>query len=294
MDALDFLAAPDPGVVRPLGLGVLPYTGNARPDQAWVDTCRAYGVPILWFTQETIGTRSQQGGLAGVYDCQFAEARARERGHTGPIAVVVSDGTAQDAWDASEYGRGWASVATLRFFPYGALGVCASFLTGASGSPFLVVGEWVPETWGAGRIASQVVGPSPVPDTDLNHVHVDLGAFPGPLQGGSDVLFCHHHKAGATVIDTYLTDGGVIVRRYEGTLETPTVTVNYPGGGSGTYWKDALDEIAGFGAHAITLTDTEFADYEARTAAAKGDPAPVPGLDTYSAHDLLAAALAKV
>jgi hypothetical protein len=173
---VDFTTAPDPAECAAAGVIPCPYTGSARPSQRWFDDCRALGIAPLWMIQETISTRSQEGFDAGVEDCRFAESRARERGHTGPIAVVVSDHDGADAWDSSAYARGWASVATQPFFPYGALGVTGSFLAGAAGSPLLIPGEWVPETWGHGRIASQLVGAQAALSTahDLNHVFVDF------------------------------------------------------------------------------------------------------------------------
>lgn len=167
-DAVDFVSPPDPVLLQKLGLDALVYTGSARPSQDWIDTARGRGITVT-FIQETISTRSQQGFQAGVLDCQFAEVRAKERGHSGSIAVVVSDGSWVDEWDCSEYGRGWQSVATLPFFAYGSTGCCESFNRGASHS----LGTWIPETWGAGSLMTQVVGPSPVPDSDLNHVHAD-------------------------------------------------------------------------------------------------------------------------
>ena len=173
---VDFTTAPDPGECAAAGVIPCPYTGSARPSQQWFDDCRALGIAPLWMIQETVGERSRDGFAAGVEDCRFAESRARERGHRGPIAVVVSDHDGADAWDSSAYARGWASVATLRFFPYGALGVTGSFLAGASGSPLLIPGEWVPETWGQGRIASQLLDAKAAisVDHDLNHVFVDF------------------------------------------------------------------------------------------------------------------------
>lgn len=169
------MSAPDPQLLHDLNLDALVYTGSARPTQEWVNHCRELGI-IVTFIQETVSTRSQQGFDAGVYDCQYAEARAKELGHTGSIAYVVSDGSWSDVWDASEYGRGVQSVATLPFFSYGAVPICESFNRGAPRS----LGTWVPETWGVGTLLTQVVGSSPVADTDLNHVHADYTGTPAP------------------------------------------------------------------------------------------------------------------
>lgn len=182
-DAVDFVVAPDPAALQEHDLEPWPYTGNARPSADWVNECRSLGVAPTVFIQETVSTRSQEGYQAGVYDCQFAEARARALGHVGPIDYVVSDGNSADVWDASEYGRGISDTATLRYFGYGALGVLASFFAGAragEGAGLLVRGvdgaggEHVPSTWGNANLVTQVVGPSPIPNTDLNLVHVDL------------------------------------------------------------------------------------------------------------------------
>ncbi len=174
-NALDFVTAPDPGELARLELDALVYTGNARPSQAWVDKARALGVTVT-FVQETTSTRSQQGYQAGRLDCIFAETRAKERGHAGSIAVVVSDGSWVDAWDCSAYGAGWQSAATLPFFPYGSVGCCESFNRGAPKS----LGTWIPETWGSGTLLTQIVGPSPIPDTDHNIAHADYTGTPPP------------------------------------------------------------------------------------------------------------------
>lgn len=198
-DAVDFMSAPDPGLLKQLDLDALPYTGNARPSAEWFAQMQANGLPVRCMIQETISTRSQQGFQAGVYDCQFAEQRSREvNPDVQSIAVVVSDGNGADRWDASQYGAGWASVATLRFFPYGALGVTASFLAGAKGSPRSIDGEWVPETWGAGRLISQVVGASPVPNTDLNRVHAD---YTGGSPIEEDDVKLYQSPSGIFVVD---------------------------------------------------------------------------------------------
>lgn len=202
-DTLDFsFTIPDPATIAALGLGAAPYTGNARPSADWF--AGATGL-VDWITQETYSTRSQEGYTVGTLDARFAQDRSAERGYTGPIAVAVSDGNYADTWDASEYGRGWSDTATARFFPYGAKGITASFIAGAlagAGAYLLVAGhdglpgDWVPETWGHGTIAGQVVGPSPIPGTDLNHVHVDLaagGVGPTPHEeddmGSSNITF---------------------------------------------------------------------------------------------------------
>lgn len=245
VDAVDFVVAPPPDELH--GIRPLPYTGNARPSQEWVDACTALGVPPLWYTQETTSTRSQEGWQAGVYDCLFAERRARERGHTGPIAVVVSDGNYADEWDASGYGAGWASVATMPFFPYGALGVTATFLAGAAGSPFLIVGEWVPETWGAGRVASQLVGAQAPISTphDLNHVFHD---FAPTTQGDPEVIY-QVADAATDPKDGYTSPPGEYWRLaglawIHGTPSTNENVVPITGGDFLTIRRQMLDVVA--------------------------------------------------
>jgi hypothetical protein len=205
-NAVDFVTAPDPADLARLGLDALVYTGNARPSQGWVDQARALGVTVT-FIQETTSTRSQQGFQAGRLDCQFAEQRARERGHTGSIAVVVSDGNGADNWDASEYGRGWQSVATLPFFSYGSTGCCDSFNRGAPHS----LGTWIPETWGAGSLLTQKVGGSPIPDTDLNITHADYTGGAPPHQKDDDMPL-YITKASDTSVGVWVTDSQT--RRY--------------------------------------------------------------------------------
>lgn len=146
------------------------YTGNARPDAAWVATVLTHS--RVTFIQESYSTRSSEGYDVGVADCRYAEQRAREV-HPGveSIAVVVSDGNGADNWDASPYGQGWADAATIPFFPYGAQPICESFLRGAAQSRLCLGGTWVPETWGQGTFMSQLVTASPLANTDLNTVH---------------------------------------------------------------------------------------------------------------------------
>lgn len=191
-DAVDFMSAPDPALLKQLNLDALPYTGNARPDPFWFAAMRDAGLPVLTMIRESYSTRSQEGEQAGIDDCTLAEARAKEvNPDVLSMAVVVSDGSWSDTWDCSAYGRGWAKVATLRFFPYGATECCTSFIRGALGINQLCIdGEWIPETWGTGRLMTQVVGPSPVPDSDLNHVHGDYtGGATTPVEGDDDVLY---------------------------------------------------------------------------------------------------------
>lgn len=178
--AVDFWGAPDPNALG--AINPWPYTGNAQPSDAWFAAVAALHNSPQAMIQETYSTRSQEGYAAGVYDCQFAEARARKRG-VGIVDYAISDGNSADVWDASEYGRGISDTATLRYFGYGALGVLGSFFAGAlagRGAGLLVIGcdgaggEHVPSTWGSANLVTQVVGPSPIPGTDLNLVHVDL------------------------------------------------------------------------------------------------------------------------
>lgn len=178
--AVDFWSAPDPmslGAINPW-----PYTGNAQPDDAWFAACAALHNSPQVTIQEMYSTRSQEGQQAAIFDVQFAEFRARKRG-VGIVDYAVSDGNGTDSWDASEYGLWISNTATLRYFFYGSLGVIASAVAGAlrgRGAGLLVRGvdgaggEHVPSTWGNANLVTQVVGPSPIPNTDLNLVHVDL------------------------------------------------------------------------------------------------------------------------
>ena len=151
------------------------YTGNARPEKSWVDAVLEHS--LVTFIQETTSQRSQEGPQAGVYDCQFAEYRARQR-MSNPLSIiyVVSDGNYADVWDAGPYGSGIGSVATIPFLFYGTPAICKSAALGAGNSPLNLMGDHVPETWGGTsapmrRLITQHVGPSPVPNTDLNTVH---------------------------------------------------------------------------------------------------------------------------
>ncbi len=214
--ALDFsYARPTPQEILGAGVkGVLVYTGNARPDQGYIDSLRSAGITVT-FIMETYSQRSQAGFQAGVLDCQFAEQRARERGHNGSIAVVVSDGNGADNWDASQYGAGWQSVATLPFFSYGAQPICESFNRGAPRS----LGTWVPSTWGQGTLMSQLVVQSPVAGTDLNTVHADYtgGTVPVPPTAKDDDMPLYITKKSDTSVGVWVTDSQT--RRWVGPEE---------------------------------------------------------------------------
>lgn len=184
-DCVDGITEYDPHLCAQYNVDPTSYTGSARFSQGFFDNARLLSYPVTTMIQETYSTRSQEGYAAGVMDCQFAESRARERGwsFSGPIDYVVSDGSGSDSWDASEYGRGISDTMTMGAIGYGANGVLDSFTRGlmAGAGAHLVVlgtdglpGRHVPETWPGGtNLIGQVVGPSPIPNTDLNHVHAD-------------------------------------------------------------------------------------------------------------------------
>lgn len=151
------------------GYDWLRYTGPARPDDAWCALAAHHG--RLTFIYESTSTWSQCSAAEAAATCREHERRAREvYPKVESMAVVVSDGNWADNWDASECGRGWASAATLPFFPYGAVPICDSFNRGAMSSPLCLRGTWVPETWGHGTLLSQSVGASPIDNTDFNTV----------------------------------------------------------------------------------------------------------------------------
>ncbi len=202
-NAVDFVSPPDPAVLQQLNLDGIPYTGNARPPAAWFADMKARGLTVYTMLQETISTRSQQGFQAGVYDCQFAERRARE---VNPdvrfIDYVVSDGSWVDAWDCSDYGRGVNATAALGVLCYGSTGCCDTFNRGAPKS----IGTHIPNTWGQGSIMTQLVAPSPVADTDLNIVHVDYtGTGTGPTKKDDDMPL-YITKATDTSVGVWVTD----------------------------------------------------------------------------------------
>lgn len=171
-----------------VGLDWLRYTGNARPSSEWVQLVIRHS--RVTFIFETVSTRSQEGRPAGLMDCAWAEPRALEvHPQVASIAVVVSDGNWRDNWSAYDYGYGYGERATIAFFPYGAKPICQSFLDGARAAlaarnrlDLLMDGDWVPETWGAGTLMSQVVGYSPIDNTDLNNVWAPYWPGSTPLQ----------------------------------------------------------------------------------------------------------------
>jgi hypothetical protein len=206
-DGLDGVTEYDPQVLVDLDLVPFSYTGNAMFSQGFFDQSAASGHPVALMIQETYSTRSQEGYKAGVVDCQFAESRARQRGWSGPIAYVASDGNGADRWSSREYARGIGDTSSAGFYilGYGANGVLEDFDVGvldSSGAARLFIGtdgrgaRWVPETWPGGNNAiGQVVGPSPVPATDLNRVYVDLaGGSPIPSSvAQEDEMFVVFH-----------------------------------------------------------------------------------------------------
>jgi len=236
-NALDFETPPAPAELARQGLDALVYTGNARPSLEWVTEARSLGVTVT-FIQETVSTRSQGQHGFGIVDCQFAERRAKELGHTGSIAVVVSDGSWVDAWDCSAYGAEWQSVATLPFFSYGSVGCCESFNRGAPRS----LGTWIPATWGAGTLMTQIVGPSPIAGTDLNIVHADYtgtGATPAPADiiGDEDTMLIINQDTGeaAIIFANHQPRKIASVNSYQrGTF------VTLPGDAWKQYWDDAI------------------------------------------------------
>lgn len=199
------------------------YTGNARFSQGFFDGAASIGHGVVLMIQETISERSQQGYQAGVYDVQFARARAKQRGFTGPIAYVVSDGWSGNRWDSSEYGRGISDTEEGQFLGYGAKGVLESFYVGAragAGAHFIHPagdepnGDWGPETWGVYSLITQLVGPSPVPDTDLNIVHYPLGVSapaPTPVWKDYDMHIGVNKAEGWFVVD-----GGKLTSHFTG------------------------------------------------------------------------------
>jgi hypothetical protein len=201
-NVVDFMQAPSVEQVAAANVDPIPYTGPARPPIYWFDAMRAavHVPPCMIF--ENISTWSQGGYAAGSQTCPTHEGRAREVGHTGSMMVVVSDGS---KWDPNygreniiECGRGWSDRATMPFFPYGNVFCCEAFLEGARagrGAHLVMAGvgggpdAMIPETWGFGSIASQLVSPSPIPNTDLDIVHIDdlTGGHPQAGPGAPDL-----------------------------------------------------------------------------------------------------------
>jgi hypothetical protein len=174
-----------PSRLAELNLDVLVYTGNARPEQWWIDRCREAGV-VVTFTQETYSARSQEGYQAGVLDAQFADARCDERGHQGSVCYVVSDGNSGDPNPENSnraqivaYGQAVAQTSRRPFFFYGNRYAVDAALEGAAkvpGAPAVsLVGGWLPRTWdfdpSRDLIAQEPNLPTPIDGTDFNTVH---------------------------------------------------------------------------------------------------------------------------
>jgi hypothetical protein len=225
---VDFVSAPDPALLVANDVDPAPYTGNARPSQAWFDQCRAVGYRPRTMIQETYSRRAIDSGYqGGVLDCQFAESRAAQRQHTGSILYVVSDGNRVDPNDGAdqiaEYGRGVSDTATLGIWGYGNEYCCAAFRRGVlagNGAHLFQGGSMIPETWVDGTntlLATQLVGPSPIPNTDLDIVHAEYsGATPAPAppteQEDSDVIAIDYY--GVTHHVWVNQQGKVVYRPY--------------------------------------------------------------------------------
>ncbi len=179
-DAIDFsFARPTPQAVSDLNLDILVYTGNARPDKAYLDAMRAAGVAVT-LIQESDPNRAQQGYNAGVADAQYADSRADEVGYPNhaSIAYVVSDGSATNPSTGGDaiaaYAKGVQDTSRRPFFFYGNQYAVDNAVSGANRA----LGSWVPSTWGTATLLRQEANlASPIPDTDLNTVHQEYAAW---------------------------------------------------------------------------------------------------------------------
>lgn len=202
-DAIDGVQAAPPPELAAAGLVQWPYCGGALPDQMWFDACRALGLDPDVLIVESYATRSQAGQNAGWFDADQALARAALRDHRGGFDFAVSDGNSSDSWDCGPFAIGIAlRLGPIPFFVYGSEGCCASAAAGARtvpGSGFIDFngGSHIPETWGNGGVASQLVytkAPISTPH-DLNRVFYDFGGTtspspsPAPLLQEADVLY---------------------------------------------------------------------------------------------------------
>jgi hypothetical protein len=193
-DAVDFWGAPEPTVLKLHDLDPLPYDGRAKPPQSWFEWARALGVGPKCMIIEQDPNWSQGGYSAGHYGCLDHEGRCKATGHTGSLMVAVSDGSKWDpnygADNIYAFGRAWSDAATMPFFPYGNEFACYWFIQGALAginAHLLVLGYdghpggMIPETWGNGTVATQLVSPSPIPDTDYDVMHVPYETV-GPVK----------------------------------------------------------------------------------------------------------------
>jgi hypothetical protein len=198
-NVVDFITAPTLQQLRDADVDAVPYCDAARPSQDWINTVRADG-RLPSFIYESVSTWSQ-GGDATAGTCTTHEAHIKATGHTGSVMVVVSDGSAHDPNYGYDQivatGKHWSDEATMPFYPYGNVYCCEAFIAGArtgAGAHLLVKGigggpdAMIPETWGFGGIASQLVGGSPIPNTDLDVVHIDdLSGGPAPAPAAPDL-----------------------------------------------------------------------------------------------------------
>jgi len=216
-NALDFsYARPSGDQLASLQLDALGYTGNARPDQSYLDDLAAHGVGWT-FIMETNSARSQEGYPAGVYDARFADGRSDQRNYPRDrsIAYVVSDGSRFDPASGgdqiADYGEGVAATSLRPFLFYGNQYAIDHATTGALRIPTArLLGYWGIATWGADRgVALLVQEPniaSPLPGTDYNSVYRNYtSAAPAPVHQEDDMAV-YITKKSDTSVGVWVTD----------------------------------------------------------------------------------------
>lgn len=206
-NAVDFSGArPDPAELAAAQLDVLVYTGNARPDTAYIQALRSAGVGVC-MVQESDPNRSQQGAGAGAEDARYADQRADEVGYPAScaIAYVVSDGNANDphtgAGQIAAYAQAVAGTSKRPVFFYGNQYACDAAMSGAPGA----LGTWIPSTWGTGTLLTQEANTaSPFANTDLNTVHAPYGSWTDDVE---DDMFTDDDRKTLTDIEGWLSGG---------------------------------------------------------------------------------------
>lgn len=132
------------------GVLVLVYTGNARPDQVWIDEARVLGLGVAFVHQDD--RDDWRGGfVAAVERAQRGEQLAAGRGYPGhcPMLYAISDRnsgdpTPGDGAAIAQYAQGLAAGSTRPFIVYSNAAGIAAAMAGTD----QCLGGWCPSTWG--------------------------------------------------------------------------------------------------------------------------------------------------
>lgn len=155
-------------------IGVLVYTGDARPNPTWLNLVHDAGIGIA-FIFEMDETRAYGGYSYGVADAQSADRRANEVGYPldSVIYYVAADtpNVVGHEFQISEYFRGIGD--TSQRAQVGAYGGKAALAAARSGHHRVTM-LWKVETWGDNEEYYNLMQmpnlSSPIPSTDVDNI----------------------------------------------------------------------------------------------------------------------------